>query len=184
MATPAPKAGGNILTRKLGPLPGWAWVGIAFGGYYLWKKRQAAAAAASTAPSTSTAASLPGYVSSGGSGYGYQGPGVGYGGSGAIPTGATAATSSSYTPATGQTQSGSGYDVGGAQGSTNNSVTSSGGGVYNQIGGSQLSALQAAGQTVYYQSQPGIFTPYNSQDAAAVAPGTGLFQQVAGNPGQ
>ncbi len=49
------KGGGNVLTRKIGPLPGWAWAAIAVGGLYLWKKRQAASTAAVCSAVTSAA---------------------------------------------------------------------------------------------------------------------------------
>ena len=32
----APSGGGNVLTRKLGPLPTWGWVGIFAGGVIIW----------------------------------------------------------------------------------------------------------------------------------------------------
>lgn len=54
---PAPAAGGNVLTRKIGPLPGWAWAGIAVAagvGYIWWRNRQNAAAAAATDTGTAT----------------------------------------------------------------------------------------------------------------------------------
>jgi hypothetical protein len=80
---PAAKAGakgtGNVLTKKIGPLPGWAWAGIVFGGYYLWKKHQASAAAATPATTATPAASLPTSDVTAPSGYGYQGPGAGGG---------------------------------------------------------------------------------------------------------
>lgn len=48
---------GNVLTRKVGPLPTWAWLGIiALGGagvWYFYKSRQASAAAAQTGTTTS-----------------------------------------------------------------------------------------------------------------------------------
>lgn len=43
---PAPAKGGG-LSRKLGPLPVWAWVALAAGGgivYFLWKRKSAASA--------------------------------------------------------------------------------------------------------------------------------------------
>jgi hypothetical protein len=51
----------NFLTRKLGPLPMWAWIGIGVAGAYWYISRQqanaaAAAASSSTSPLTSTAA--------------------------------------------------------------------------------------------------------------------------------
>ena len=93
MATPAPEGGGNFLTRKLGPLPTWAWAGLAVGGFLYWRKRQAAAAAAAgTAATTTPATGLPTTNAQAPTGYGYQGPGVGGGGQGMIPQGATAVT--------------------------------------------------------------------------------------------
>ena len=83
--TPAPAKGGNILTRKFGPLPGWAWAAIGVAGFFIYKQRkasEAATAAASTAsgtsvaPITSTAATSP--LAEAPSGYGYQGPGRGF----------------------------------------------------------------------------------------------------------
>ena len=55
---PAPAAGGNVLTRKIGPLPGWAWGGIAIAagvGYIWWRNRQSAAAGGAAATDTGTA---------------------------------------------------------------------------------------------------------------------------------
>lgn len=83
-AAPALKAGakgakGNILTRKIGPLPGWAWVGIAVGGYYLYKKHEASTAAAAATTAT-PAASTPTSDVTAPSGYGYQGGGGSSGG--------------------------------------------------------------------------------------------------------
>src|ERR1035437_3363563 len=82
---PAVKAAGkgvgkgseNIFTKKIGPLPGWAWAAIGLGGLYLWKKHQASTAAATTTATPS--ASLPTSDVTAPSGYGYQGPGTGGG---------------------------------------------------------------------------------------------------------
>src|ERR1700678_3366150 len=91
-ASPAPaakagaKGGGNVLTKKLGPLPGWAWAALGVGAFYLWKKHEAStAAAASTATDATAQPSLPTSDVTAPSGYRYQGPGVGTGGSGAVP---------------------------------------------------------------------------------------------------
>jgi hypothetical protein len=47
--------GGNVLTRKFGPLPGWAWLGLVVGGaaVFIYIRRKKAAAAATT-PATGT----------------------------------------------------------------------------------------------------------------------------------
>lgn len=96
---PAAKSGGNVLTKKFGPLPGWAWAGLGVLGFFIYKQRKAseasnAAAASTTGTGTSaddlTAATSPEAAAP--TGYGYQGPGVGSGGSGAVPTGAMAHT--------------------------------------------------------------------------------------------
>jgi hypothetical protein len=102
-AGPAVKAGaagakGNVLTRKIGPLPGWAWAAVAVGGYYLYKKYKGSSTAASTTAATTAStgdngAALPTSDTTAPSGYAYQGPGVGSGGSGAVPTGAMGRTS-------------------------------------------------------------------------------------------
>jgi len=55
----APAAGGNVLTRKIGPLPTWAWLtlGLAGGvGYIWWRNRQNASATAADNTATDTAA--------------------------------------------------------------------------------------------------------------------------------
>jgi len=143
---PAPKAGGNILTRKIGPLPGWAWAAVGVGAYYLWKKRQAASAAASAGntATTSTVPSLPAALAPSGasSGYGYQGPGFGGGGGGPIPTGAVAATAG--TPATA-------------------AVTAPN---YAQVATPQEgAALQSSGVPIYvggFQGLPNTYVPFQS----------------------
>jgi hypothetical protein len=90
----AGKGSGNVLTKKIGPLPGWAWAAIGIGGFYLYKKYKASSSAATTAATTATpAATTPTSDTTAPSGYGYQGPGVGTGGSGPVPTGATGRTS-------------------------------------------------------------------------------------------
>lgn len=129
MAPPPSPGGGNILTRKFGPLPAWAWAGLAVGGYLIYKQRKAASAAsASSTPITSTAATAP--IAQAPSGYGYQGPGGGgFFNPGPIPTGAMGAT-----------------NTGGPQYFALNSTNS---GPY----------LNTPGNTEYYQPAPGTFLP-------------------------
>ena len=91
-AKPPAKGAGNILTRKLGPLPGWAWIGIGVGAFYLWKKHEASTAAASTTAATTAStgdngAALPTSDATAPSGYAYQGPGVGSGSNAPAPGG-------------------------------------------------------------------------------------------------
>ena len=49
MSTTSPPAGGgNLLTRKVGPLPGWAWGALTVGGVYLFIRWRAAKGTAAT----------------------------------------------------------------------------------------------------------------------------------------
>jgi hypothetical protein len=60
-----PSTGGNIFTRKLGPLPMWAWMAVALVlaiAYYLYKKHTTAAASSATSNTSGTAANTPGGV--------------------------------------------------------------------------------------------------------------------------
>ena len=176
MAAAPPKGGGNVLTRKLGPLPGWAWAAVAVGGYWLYKKRQAAAAAAAS-PSTTSTAAIPAGASAP-SGYGYQGPGVGWGGQGPIPTGATASTAASYTPPSGQSSAGSGY----APAQSGGTVTDQSGNIFTELTSvAQEEAYGQGGGSLYYQVAPGSF----QVDTGQVAPGTPLYilSQPAGGQG-
>jgi hypothetical protein len=88
----AVKGGGNVLTKKFGPLPGWAWAGLGVLGFYIYKQRKASEASTAAATTATPAADLPTSDATAPSGYAYQGPGVGSGGSGAVPVGAMAHT--------------------------------------------------------------------------------------------
>jgi hypothetical protein len=49
--------GGNVFTRKVGPLPMWGWMGIALllaVGYYLWHKNQSSSSTSSSAQTAAT----------------------------------------------------------------------------------------------------------------------------------
>lgn len=68
MAAPA---GGSIVTRKLGPLPAWAWLAILAVGVYLYSKRTVSAAGVQTqSVQAATPDSSSGLVPSAGSGAG------------------------------------------------------------------------------------------------------------------
>ena len=70
MAAPPPPSGGNVLTQKLGPLPGWAWAAIAIGVVVVYRLRKnAAAAAASTTAATPATTPVDTSGTSGGVGY-------------------------------------------------------------------------------------------------------------------
>jgi len=68
VTTPSQPSGGNVFTRKLGPLPMWAWMGIALAIallYYLYKKNTAAASSTNTsAAQTAATNNTPGGVDS------------------------------------------------------------------------------------------------------------------------
>lgn len=89
MATPAAPAKGGGLKRKIGPLPIWAWAGVAGGAVGIWwvRKKKAAAAAAGTSSTgqaaTVGAAGQP-FASTGDGGGGFGG---GSGGGGTSPGG-------------------------------------------------------------------------------------------------
>ena len=151
----APAKGGNILTRKFGPLPGWAWAGIGVGAYLVYKQRKAASAAAGAAPATtSTAAVSPGALSP--CGYGYQCPSGGWGGPGWIvgtPTGSTANASAAtpWSPPTNEQYGGAGYGLPGGSGV----VTSASGQQFSEL----MPGSTVPGGQYYYQPSPGIFQP-------------------------
>lgn len=69
MAAPAAK-GGSIATRKIGPLPAWAWLAILAVGVYLYSKRGSGATVQASTVQASTPDSSSGLVPSAGSGSG------------------------------------------------------------------------------------------------------------------
>jgi hypothetical protein len=71
---PAAQQGGSILTRKLGPLPGWAWVAIAVVGIYLYRKMTNTAATGSSTVPTAAVAAAPTESVTLPSGASYSGP--------------------------------------------------------------------------------------------------------------
>lgn len=148
---------GAKLTRKLGPLPVWGWAlgigGLAFLGYRYWASKQAAASSSTAATpavgaGTSTTDTGLGSSDGGGGGGGYSD-----GGGGQLAT----------LLQTLQTQ-----------------LANGGAGTGSQPGYSLLSssaAIQAvrnAGQTLYEQLTPGVFTQYTG----------GVPTQAAINAGQ
>lgn len=95
-----PSGGGNVLTRKFGPLPGWAWGAIGVAGYFIYKARKANS---TTAANSSTTGTGTGVASPSPLPFSYYQAPSGYTG-GASPTGAMAATggsSSGTAPTTG-----------------------------------------------------------------------------------
>jgi hypothetical protein len=63
-AAPPPAARGNVFTRKIGPLPMWAWLGIVLAGIGVWaviEHKKSSSTAASTADETD-ASQVPQFV--------------------------------------------------------------------------------------------------------------------------
>jgi hypothetical protein len=64
-APPSPRGGGNVLTRKIGPLPTWAWVAIVSAlliGYAYWRNKQSSSATADTSATGTDASQVPQFV--------------------------------------------------------------------------------------------------------------------------
>lgn len=86
MAAPSSSSGGALggLTRKVGPLPAWAWAALLLVGFYIYQRRKSSAASGGGQPSSSAANStgnvanpVPGFdaaanTGTGASGYGTQ----------------------------------------------------------------------------------------------------------------
>lgn len=179
----APQSGGNVLTRKVGPLPTWGWLAIITAAgllYYLHSKSTAATPAASTA-TTAAAAGVPQNVQV------YQNYG---GGQGQQQTYRKYAKTPSTTPspkpvpsqplAPAQPQ-GVGAPAGSGYGpvSSGGTVTTGSGAKYVNISPAQEQANIASGTPLYYQPSPGVFAVWNSQtNTPPVANGTAIFQLV------
>lgn len=180
-APPAPaKGGGNILTRKFGPLPGWAWAGLGVLGYYIYKQRKASAAAAASTSTATPTSTLPGTSSAAPSGYGYQGPGTyNYQGPGPIPTGAVATTGGTLATSSNQQAIGQSYGPGVGN---ETPYTDANGNQYADIPTyASAVALLQQGQTIYYQPTPGLFLPAGSNGQLApgiLNSGDNLFTQI------
>ena len=167
---PAAPAKGNILTRKFGPLPGWAWAGIGVGAYLVYKQRKAASAAAAAAPATtSTAAATP--IAQAPSGYGYQGPAAGGGGPG-WNVGTPPPTASSYVADPNASLFGSGYGN-----PATNKGTSTSGTNYENLSWASAQPLINGGQTVFFEPAPGVFQPATAGGGLipGLSPGTPLY---------
>ena len=182
MATAPPikaKGGGNILTRKFGPLHGWAWAAVGVAGYMVYKQRKAASAAAAAAAPATTATGASSPAAGAPSGYGYQGPsgGGGPGWNVGQPTGATggAAAATPWSAPTDEVYGGAGYG------------SKSGAGVVTSAAGNQFAEMMpgstVAGQQYYYQPSPGVFNPIpggGGPGAPGIA-GAPYYQMVSGS---
>jgi hypothetical protein len=161
--TPAKGTGGigSKLTKKLGPLPVWAWglgaAALAFLAYRYYQSQQSSAASATTATqplTTATGASTPGSN-------GYQDNGQLSQLQQQLATlqqqlGTGTGAGSTLAPAVGSNPGGGFYPVGGAGG-----YETAGGTTYQEIAnGAMFNQLLAAGVQMFTQPAPGIFVPY------------------------
>jgi hypothetical protein len=180
----AGKGIGSKLSKKLGPLPVWGWglVGLV-GAYFVYKyisgksAASAAATTAATAPTTGTtgvgSADTTGASGGGSSGYSDGGGGQLAGLLSQLQSQGIGATSAGpgTAPAVGAF-SGYGYGAQGGPGSYESAQGQS----YQELTAAQIRAMLQAGQTVYEQVQPGVFTPF---------PGTGIssgYNPTTGTP--
>lgn len=62
---PQRRGGGNVFTQKIGPLPMWAWVGIALAAFIGWRiyaNRQSASSTSTTASGSTAADQVPEFI--------------------------------------------------------------------------------------------------------------------------
>jgi len=154
----APEQGGNILTRKMGPLPIWAWAGIALVAVYLYRRYSGAASAATTTTAASTTQPTETLQTAGGT---YTGP-VG-GAPGAVTN------PSSTAPGTGGTSPGNG---GGTPGQA--VTTTSGSFVMPAAGQPFYWELTPAG-AAEYQASTGNTWQYGAQPSSVPVPTKGAY---------
>lgn len=158
-ATPAP-SGGSTKPKAKGKTPTWYYVAGAValvGVYYFWSKSKASTAAAST---TAAGAGTSSGAGTAAGSYGNAGdlaalaPYLNQGSS------STSTSGASYTAPSNLASIGSGYGIN--TGSSNPSTTpipSASGANYVQVSSANIQQLAAAGQQVYYQPAPGVFSP-------------------------
>lgn len=162
------ESGGNVFTRKIGPLPLWAWMGIGLAialGYYFWQQNQASNSSSSTSstPQTASTVNTPGGVDSSlvpqfiNQTYTSVSP----------PASPSVSVPSTITVQNGGTQSTGGQitmpNVAG-QSPTQAKATLSGAGIGSNVSVSGPSTAQASGTQVIEFQNPAAGTP--------VAPGT------------
>jgi hypothetical protein len=157
----------SMLTRKIGPLPLWAWGAIAVVGLLYLRKKSAGSSAVGTSTTSLPALATETVTTAGGTYTGPVGgapPGVYYGG-GSTP-GNTGAT---FSPPTGESLTGIGYGLPTGQ----TSVTSPTGQTFQTVANwGAAQALINQGQTVYYQPSPGNFAPAASGGKLLIPGGT------------
>ena len=155
----------SFLTKKIGPLPFWAWAGILFVGVYVYRKYQANAAGTLTATTTASTGVAPPTETLTTAGGTYSGPVNAAPSSITDPTAAAAGTA----PGTGATSPGNGGGTPGQTAATVTTVPSAlpslfniGGQSYEQIGtitgagGSYYGSQVSGGAPVYFGSPAGV----------------------------
>lgn len=170
----------DFLTRKIGPLPAWAYGLLGAGIFFLYRRQKAAATAAAGGTTstnyTATTPNVPTESVTTPSGFSYTGPAGGA--SYYIPQGAMGATNGNSTPQVG-TFTGLGYSsptgVGGS------STSTSGLGFSELQNWAQAQSLLSSGQPLFYEPTPGTFLPASSGAQLTIPGGTNtpLFLQQA-----
>lgn len=169
MATKTPPKGkGNFLTKKMGPLPAYAWLIIAAGAFYLYYRSKAGSTSSTSSTSTaqqqadqeaeasneymsSELASALAGISSEGSGYGYGGGGYG------------------VSPG-----NGSGVAVSPGNTTTSTSTTTSGlytGAVSKVASAQQRLELNSLNEQEYIAGPTGTYIPVGGKGQAAIPKG-------------
>jgi len=179
---------GEFFTRKVGPLPVWAWAAVALVAVYLYRRSTSSSTTASTTASTGVTPPTETITTAGGT---YSGPVNAAPSSITNPTtpspGNTGTTTVSpgntgvaaFTPPSTASLSGSGYWESSGPGSGQIPITDQSGAAYTWIASpAQLPILEGA-QNTYVQSAPGVFTPVNiPQQGSGLAAGTPIYQKT------
>lgn len=186
MAPPAPSGGeGSFFAKKLGPLPVWAWAGIALLGVYLYRKYTSGSTAttATTTASTGTAPPTETITTAGGT---YTGPVNAAPGSITNPTTASTTDTGATSPGTGATSPGNGGGTPGQATATTTTVPTGLPGAVN-IGGQSLIPIGtitgAGGQYYGYEvggGAPVLFGPSSGASAAQLNGPAGIEAEPVG----
>lgn len=161
MAPPQKAQGGNLLTRKIGPLPGWGWLAVALVAYYLYKKTTGGGGSTTTSTAGTTppvaTITLPG-------GYSYSGP----------ASGAASFQQAAQAPASSPGQGTTGTSPGSGAGTPGTAQS----GFTPIANPTALGQYFAAGGTPYV-SLYGNYVPYQAapanQPQGGYAPGTTVY---------
>jgi hypothetical protein len=169
----------GTFTKKVGPLPVWGWVAVAFGGYlfYRWRKGSQASSAAGSPSQALNNPSALGYATGG------SNPG-GYDSSStdsflqylqqALQNAQNNQNGPTFSSFANELLRGSGFNP---PGNNPEGVLTNAQGSFQWIPtAGAASALQKAGQSIYFQPTAGTFMPVS--DWTTLAPGTALFAGV------